>query len=451
MKTKLLLTFLLIPLISLFSQEWEELAGEPEGGGVTDIYINEASGDLFVATGSLNWPNGETGGIRKSTDDGATWINLFDAYTSRFVFEGPDGNLYASVWDYPSDEGLYRSTDNGNTWTLLISVPTGNNIFACAIKEGNPNIIYAGTGLGVYRSLDNGVTWAYTNLGLPSDKLVRSMAVSPDGNTIAAGTVSGLYVSSNNGDNWDQVTGDGEGEIISSVMFDYDPTKGDKSESLLYFGSETGILFLTTVLTLYTVAYVCATIYAGAGITRIMAHRHPTTFIPTYLISLYAATGGAFFYALANVSIWLALMNGLPPNPMISMFTSYMVVSTAIIVMYIAMYGGNANGAKIYKSTKSTISDIALQPYSDQGIELFQNMPNPFKGETRINFRLSESGKTTVKIFDLAGKEVRSLLNTALDKGKHSINVTKEELKSGIYYYVLESNNLIQTKKLVIQ
>ena len=451
MKTKLLLTLILLPFSLVFSQEWVQLAGEPEGAGVTDIFINEISGELFVATGSLNWPSGEDGGIRKSTDDGATWINLFDAYTSRFIMMGPDGNLYASVWDYPADEGLYRSTDNGNTWNLLISVPTGNNIFACAIKEGSPNIIYAGTGQGVYRSFDNGTTWAYTNAGLPTDKLVRSMAVSPDGSTIAAGTVSGLYVSSDNGDNWDQVTGDGAGEIISSVMFDYDPTKDIKSDASLYFGSENGVLYVTTILTLYTVAYICATISFGSGITRIMAHRHPATLNPTWLVSMYAATGGFFFFAVTNVAVWLALMNGLPPNPMISMFTSYMIASTAVMVMYIAMFGNSANGAKVYKTTKSVSTDIALQPYANEGMELSQNIPNPFKGETRINFRLAESGQTTLKIFDMAGQEVKSLLNSALDKGKHSINVTQEGLKAGIYYYVLQSNNLIQTRKLVIQ
>jgi hypothetical protein len=451
MKTKLLFTLFLLPFSLIFSQEWVQLAGDPEGGGVTDIFVNEISGELFVTTGSLNWPGGEDGGIRKSTDDGATWINLFDAYTSRFIMMGPDGNLYASIWDYPADEGLYRSTDNGNTWTLLISVPTGNNIFACAIKEGSTNIIYAGTSQGVYKSIDNGATWAYSNAGLPIDKLVRSLAVSPDGNTIAAGTVSGLYVSSDDGNNWDQVTGDGEGEIISSVMFDFDPTKGNKSEANLYFGSENGILYLTTILTLYSVAYLCATIAPGAGITRIMAQRHPSTFNPTWLVSLYAATGGAFFFAVTNVALWVALMNGLPSNPMISMFTSYMIASTAVMVMYIAFYGNNINGATVFKTTMSVSTDITLQPYTNDGMELFQNIPNPFNGETWINFRLSETGQTTLKIFDLAGKEVKSLLNSPLDEGKHSIKVTKEGLKPGIYYYVLESNNFIQTKKLAIR
>ena len=451
------LTFTLVSLFAcftLFSQQWEQLTGEPEGGGVTDIFIDESTGDLFVATGSLNWPSGEDGGIRRTTDDGNTWENVFDAYTSRFIMQGPDENLYASVWDYPSDEGLYRSTDNGSTWTQLTSVPSGNNIFACAIKEGSPNILFAGTGQGVYRSFDNGASWAYANTGLPADKLVRSIAVSPDGSTIAAGTVSGLYVSSDNGDNWDKVTGDGENEIISSVFFDLDPTQNGKSNANLLFGSENGSLFITTALTLYTVATLVAIISLSKGITRIMAHRHPSTLVATYLVSMYNATGGGFFYAIAGLAIWQSFMTGLPINPAISMFTSYLVVSTAIIVLYLAMYGnskGIDSGSEIYKATIDIATGIDLRPFTDQRIELYQNIPNPFKDQTWINFKLPDAAKTSLKIFDLTGKEIKSVVDGILSQGKHSINLTSEGLRSGMYYYVLRSGNLVQTKKLVIQ
>ncbi len=437
----------------LFSQQWEQLAGEPEGGGITDIFINESTGDLFVSTGSLDWPSGEEGGLRKSTDDGNSWENIFDAYTSRFIMQGPDDNLYASVWDYPSDEGLYRSTDDGSSWTQLTSVPTGNNIFACAIMEGSPNIIFAGTGEGVYRSFDNGATWAYANTGLPADKLVRSIAVSPDGSTIAAGTVSGLYVSSDNGDNWDQVTGDGEGEIVTSLLFDVDPE--DKSETMLYAGTETGLLLVTTAITLFTVATLVATIMPSAGVTRLMALRHPSTLVPIFMASLWAASGGGFFLAVGGAINWLPWMNGLPPSAIISMFTSTLVVTTAIIiVMYIAMYGnskGEKSGCEIYKANYDITTSVDLQPFNSTSFQLDQNFPNPFKDQTWINFKLSDTGSASLKIFDLAGKEMKSVVDGVLTAGRHSYNVTKEGLTSGIYYYVLQSGNLVQTKKLVIQ
>ena len=454
MKTKLLLVLLLTPFTLLFSQQWQQLAGEPEGGGVTDIYVDESTGDLFVATGSLNWPSGEDGGLRKSTDDGATWVNIFDAYTSRFIQRGPDQYLYASVWDYPLDEGFYRSEDEGNTWSLLTSVPTGNNIFAFAIKEGLPNIIFLGTGQGVMRSLDNGVNWAYANSGLPANTLVRSMAVSPDGNTIAAGTVNGMYVSSDDGDTWEKVTGDGESEIITSIAFDEDPTKSGMPTTNMIFGSESGKVFLATSLTLFTVAVLYATLVVNSGLTRIMAHRHPTTLVPIFMASLYAATGGAFYYAIAGLSGWQPWMTGLPSNPMISMFTSYLIVSTAIIVMYIAMYGNSKaanSGSEIYKATFDISTGVALQPYTDQRLTLHQNIPNPFREQTRIQFELSDAAYTVLDVFDMAGNKVLSLVDGMMSKGNHDIDLAGERLSRGIYYYTLRSNNQVETKKLVVQ
>ena len=454
MKVKLLFILLLLPFSLIFSQQWQQLTGEPEGGGVTDIFYDESSGDLYVATGSLNWPSGEDGGIRRSTDDGNTWNNVFDAYTSRFVMRGPDDNLYASVWDYPSNEGFYRSTDDGATWDLLTSVPSGNNIFACAIQEGQPNTIFIGTGQGVMRSLDNGTNWAYANNGLPSNTLVRSLGVSPDGSTIAAGTVNGLYVSSDNGDNWDKVTGDGETEIITSIMFEVEPTKSGMPTTLLFFGSEAGKLFLASSLTLFSVAILVTTLATATGITRIMAHRHPTTLVSTYMASLYAATGGLFLYAIAGTALWQSFMTGLPPNPIISMFTSYLVVTTAVIVMYIAMYGNSKSmnsGSEIYKATFDISTGTDMQPFTRQDFSLFQNIPNPFREQTRINFELPQAANTSLKVFDLAGNEIVSLVDGMMSKGRHSINLSAEGIRKGMYYYVLRSNNLIETKKLIIQ
>ncbi len=451
MKAKLLIMCILIPFGMLFSQDWQQLAGEPDGGGVTDIFYDEATDDLFVATGSFNWPNGEDGGIRRSSDDGQTWENLIDAYTSRFIMKGPDGNLYASIWEYPQDEGLYRSTDNGATWNLLISVPSGNNIFACTILEGSPNIIFAGTGAGVYRSLDNGATWAYANTGLPAGELIRSMEISPDGGTIAAGTTSGLYVSSNNGDNWDEVTGDGEDEIITALVFDV-IEEDSKSGVYLVFGSEGGRLYMANASTFYLTAALLTTLILYQGITRLTMYRFTgTNYLSVFLASLYSPTGGSFMFAQAGWFGWLALMGGLPSYPAISMFTSYFVVATLTIVMYLAIYGNNNNGTTIYKNTKGLTTGIHASPYNYEAMALFQNMPNPFKDKTLIPFKLAEKGKTTLELFDMAGNLVRTVIKGEIrSAGNHCINLTSEGIPAGMYYYVLRSNNYSQTKKLVI-
>ncbi|MCB2219200.1 MAG: T9SS type A sorting domain-containing protein [Bacteroidetes bacterium] len=455
MKTKLLsiTTILVLTTALSHAQMWEQLAGEPEGGGITDIYFDQESGDLFVATGSLNWPSGEDGGIRRSSNDGASWDNIFDAYTSRLIMKGPDGHLYASVWEYPQDEGLYRSMDNGNSWEQLVSVPSGNNIFSCAIKEGSPNIIFAGTRQGVYRSFDNGVTWAYANDIIPGDAWVRSMAVGPDG-TIAAGTSYGLYVSSDNGDSWDKVTGDGASDYIISVAFDEESGSGDQNPIInLLFGSTDGDLFLATSIALFTVAVHVATLGAKE-MTRIRAHR-VANLLPLFLVSLYASTTGNFFYALGAMASWQQFTTGLPPNPLISIFYSTVLIATvATIVVYLGMYGNSksmTSGSEMYKATFDLTTGIELQPYANPYLKLFQNIPNPFKDQTRINFELTDGGPTSLLLYDMTGHKVRSLVNDNLTKGKHSILVEKAGLSSGIYYYRLNSNNQVQTKKLVIQ
>lgn len=117
------------------------------------------------------------------------------------------------------------------------------------------------------------------------------------------------------------------------------------------------------------------------------------------------------------------------------------------------MYGnskGVASGSEIYKATLDLTTGIDQQPFADPYPKLFQNLPNPFKDQTRINFELPESGFTTLSLFDMAGNTVRTFVNGILNSGKHSILVNREKLSPGIYYYMLNSGNNVQTKKLVI-
>lgn len=226
----------------IYSQAWQQTAGTPEGGGVTDIVVREFNRHIFVATSSYNWPNGDMGGVRRSVDEGSTWENLWDVYITRTIIEGSDGNLYASIWPYPQSEGLYRSTDDGNTWgSPLVTVPTGENIFSIALNPTTSvQTIFAGTRNGVLRSLDNGVAFALANNGIPPNSWVRDIQVDSTG-TVAAATTSGIFISVNNGDSWQQATG--VNDTIVSLAFDY-PVATNKvaDETRLLGGSNNGDL-----------------------------------------------------------------------------------------------------------------------------------------------------------------------------------------------------------------
>lgn len=81
---------------------------------------------------------------------------------------------------------------------------------------------------------------------------------------------------------------------------------------------------------------------------------------------------------------------------------------------------------------------------------LYQNYPNPFNPFTKIKFEIARSGFTTLKIYDLTGKEVRTLVNSSLKSGVHETEFSGVELPSGVYFYKLSSGDFSDIKKLIL-
>jgi hypothetical protein len=81
---------------------------------------------------------------------------------------------------------------------------------------------------------------------------------------------------------------------------------------------------------------------------------------------------------------------------------------------------------------------------------LFQNYPNPFNPNTNIKYQLSKPGIVTLKVYDILGNEVVSLVNGYQNPGAYSINFNASKLASGIYFYRIRSNDFISTKKMIV-
>lgn len=81
---------------------------------------------------------------------------------------------------------------------------------------------------------------------------------------------------------------------------------------------------------------------------------------------------------------------------------------------------------------------------------LEQNYPNPFNPRTTIRFNIPVAGFTSLKIFDVLGKEIATLVNEHLPAGRYTVQWNAAGYSSGMYFYRLESNNLSMTKKLIV-
>ena len=102
-------------------------------------------------------------------------------------------------------------------------------------------------------------------------------------------------------------------------------------------------------------------------------------------------------------------------------------------------------------------TDVRNEINTPTGFGLEQNFPNPFNPETEISYQLSVNSNVTLKVYDILGKSVVTLVNEEQPAGKYSINfattnnpqLTTNNLPSGVYFYQLRAGNLVQTKKMI--
>ena len=90
-------------------------------------------------------------------------------------------------------------------------------------------------------------------------------------------------------------------------------------------------------------------------------------------------------------------------------------------------------------------TDLSINTY-----QLFQNYPNPFNPSTKISWQSPVSSHQTLKVYDVLGNEIATLLNEEKDRGVYSTNFDASGLASGIYFYRLQAEDFIQTNKMIL-
>jgi hypothetical protein len=93
---------------------------------------------------------------------------------------------------------------------------------------------------------------------------------------------------------------------------------------------------------------------------------------------------------------------------------------------------------------------VQEQISSSGAVTLSQNCPNPFVVTTTIPYRVNTSGKVELKILDVLGNEVATVVNSTLQPGGYKVLFTSGDLPAGIYYYRLTSGTTSVTKKMIL-
>jgi len=392
--------------------------------------------------------------LLQSKQANSQWVQMSNGMgTNRFVqvFTALGNNIFAGT-----DSGTYRSTNNGSEWT---SVNNGliYDVMSFAISGNN---IIAGTGSGVYLSTNNGDSW--TAKGLASCN-IRSLTVM--GTKIFAGVVgggsAGVFISTDNCETWTQSS------LTNAMVLDfmisgtnlfagtwiggvYRTTNGGNSWNAVNSGLP--IQYGATFAANGTNIYVSM---APGGVFRSTNNGGNWSIVnsplDTLIVYSFASSGnnifagttyGGIFLSTNNCGSWIRKNQGFNPNPSVS----------AILITNNYIFAG-ADYQSVWRRSLSEIIGIQnISTETPSAFSLSQNYPNPFNPVTRIKYNISSiaEGIVTLKVYDVLGKEIETLVNEKQSPGVYEVTFDGTRFASGVYFYRLTAEGYGETKRMTL-
>lgn len=389
--------------------------------------------------------------IPTALPDSLSVISL--AVTGNYVFAG---------CSFPLDSSIYRSTDYGFSWHVASQgLPLKASIKTFAI---NDSFIYAG-GTGIYRSSDYGDNW--TAIGLMNNQ-VEALAINRDSSGVShlfAGTSTGLFVSTDSGITW-QSSGFartsvnslaiiGTNVIAGTVKLLYPaPNKGSVCLSTDFGTSWTAINHGLTDSIVNCFGIVDSNIYAGsmnAGVFLSTNNGAQWQGVNNGLTNSIIRTLGSIgpnVFAGTNSGVFLSIDNG--GSWVDTKFPSGQIVwNIAISKDFIFATSDPAGGVWWCQLSRLLSVQDPTNGLPSQ-LKLYQNYPNPLNPSTTISFSLPRSSFVTIKIYNVLGQIVSTLLQERRVPGTYNVQFDASNLPSGVYYYRLSAGDFIQTKKMLV-
>lgn len=374
---------------------WEGITGYDATTSIIDeIDPNKYIVQLSASPFGLHW----------SSNKGLLWNEsqgFKEAY--RYSWQRPIVK-FPGAGNYLTQNGdkIYKSTNYGMSWFQLSSASLPDIVQEIAVSNTNPGVIYAAT--GPFEYMPN----SYQHL---------------------------LFKSTNSGQNWININQNGGGNLpnnyISAIQIDRD---NENAVFVAYAGFGNQHLYVSYDGGSSWSQFNCdgTNCLPDAPVNDFLIHYNPENGEREF----YAATDIGV-YARYGESLWHELSSGLPN----------------CIVMDI-----NISGGKLYAATYGRgIFEWDMSGTSSPGKEKekflpvsISNYPNPFNPETEISFKLTASSYVKLEIFDINGKLVSTLAEGKYEPSDYKYKWNASTYASGIYFYRLNVNSQIVTKKMML-
>lgn len=123
-------------------------------------------------------------------------------------------------------------------------------------------------------------------------------------------------------------------------------------------------------------------------------------------------------------------------------------IYTIIILLMVFSFSINVNAGTKNKSNNNLKGNINSNISDDY--KLYQNFPNPFNPATILSYKLNQSGFVTLKVYNLVGQVVATLVDEYQEVGTYSKQFDATNLSAGIYLYKLQVNNFTSVKRMTL-
>jgi alpha-amylase len=437
---------------------WIEDAGSWAQASVSGIGSTETFNEIDMLDKDTGWAVTSTGKIEKTTNGGLTWSNVASGTTTAlYGVKAIDANTIVVVG---ASNTIRRTTNGGGSWSSvapsLSPTPIWRNV------DGIGNTLYAvgyvtsgSRRVRVVRSTDGGATWTRIDGGTMGSTSTSSATAFYGIDVVTADIVyiCGTYATGGNSiyrtTNGTNATPTWTGTSTASPFYSIEMIDGSWGYAV---GSASKYYQTTNGTTFSSVA--------GSGLAASMNVWDVSWNANTQRLYVTGFTGASGSYVpriyrtgvMANSAasdVVTAMTVNLPSNSRLySLDAETSSANAGGDKSQIAYYGALG----VVKSSAPATSDE--QPATSY--ELFANYPNPFNPTTTITYQLPQAGRVSLRIYNMLGQLVRTLIDAEIDAGVHAAswdakNNRGEFVASGVYIYQFRvGNQIVSTKKMLL-
>ncbi len=412
---------------------WLQQYNNPAGFGDGLRFFNANEGfycgdpDPFPST---NWE------IAVTSNGGTNWTRLpktafppadsvaeeFGSATGCAIHKASGTAWFVSYYNQTTTNApkIYKSTNKGNTWVSYnLTLPSGVAQSFPTFASQTHGVAVATNG-DVVRTTDGGSIWTGITL---AGKALRGVCYVPGHNAyVTVGSSGYSAYSKDNGATWTELTG-GSGTIRTV----------DASTNYAWYVGNSGAIArlansaLPVELTSFT---------AVSAKGKVVLNWATATEMNNRGFEVQRKTDGAGEWAVVG------FVNGRGTATTSNSY-SYTDEFSGSGVVYYRLRQVDFDGQSAY----SEAIEVSATPAT---FTLEQNFPNPFNPTTTISFEMPEAGFVTLKVMNLLGEEVATLISETRAAGRHTIDFNASNLSSGVYLYTVSSGIYTATKKLTL-